>query len=148
MPLPTKESLHSNPSRQLNQVARLITREFDRKLAPLGVNVAYLPVLGALYENQALSQKQLAELGGIGQPAMAQMLDRMVKEGLVDRATDTVDRRKVMFSLSEAAADRMADIGAQIEAGNAEIFAVLGSDGLETLSSLLKALEANLETKS
>lgn len=148
MVLPANMSLHSNPSRQLNQVARLITREFDRRLAPLGVNVAYLPVLGALNDAQALSQKELAELGGIGQPAMAQMLERMVKEGLLERATDIVDRRKVMFSISKAAANRMSDVQTQIEAGNAEIFAVLGPNGLGILSSLLKALDSHFEAKA
>jgi DNA-binding MarR family transcriptional regulator len=139
---------HGNTSRLLNQVARLITRDFDRRLAPLGINVAYLPVLGALRGEETLSQKELTEIGGIGQPAMAQMLDRMVKEGLLRREPGTIDRRKVMFTLSQAGRDLMPDVGAQIEAGNAQIFSILGPGGLDTLSSLLKTLERHLGSQS
>lgn len=138
------EQSHNNPSRHLNHVARLITRDFDRRLAPLGVNVANLSVLGALKDADRLSQKELTRIGGIGQPAMAQMLDRMVKEGLLVRAADSVDRRKVMFSLSPTGLDLMPRVGAQIEEGNAEIFSVLGPDGLDTLLTLLKRLEHHL----
>ncbi|MDQ1194387.1 MarR family transcriptional regulator [Agrobacterium sp. SORGH_AS 787] len=143
----TKTLPPANLARRLNHVARLINREFDRRLAPLGVNVAYLPVLGALNTAQALSQKELAELAGIGQPAMAQMLDRMVKEGLLQRTADSVDRRKVIFSLSERASGRMGSIGAEIKTGNDDVFAVLEPEGQDRLSSLLMVLEIHLETK-
>jgi DNA-binding MarR family transcriptional regulator len=145
---PKQEPFHGNPSRQLNHVARLITREFDRMLAPLGVNVAYLSVLGALKDSVPLSQRELTEMGGIGQPAMAQMLDRMVKEGLLVREPDSVDRRRVMFTLSQAGVDLMPEVGKQIDEGNAEIFSVLGPGGLERLSSLLKTLEGHLGSQT
>jgi DNA-binding MarR family transcriptional regulator len=129
-----------NLSRLLNQVARLITRDFDRRLAPLGVNVAYLSVLGTLKAAEHLSQKDLAEVGRIGQPAMAQMLDRMVKEGLIVRASDATDRRKVLFALSQSGSDLMPKVDAAIEKGNVEIFSILGSEGLSTLTHLLQRL--------
>lgn len=139
--------VHGNPSRQLNHVARLIARDFDRRLAPLGVNVAYLPVLGALKGEEPLSQKALTEIGGIGQPAMAQMLERMVKEGLLVRAPDSVDRRKVMFALSQAGRDLMPKVGAQMQAGNEAIFSALGPGGLDRLLAQLKILETHLASQ-
>jgi DNA-binding MarR family transcriptional regulator len=79
---------------------------------------------------------------------MAQMLDRMVKEGLLKRAADNADRRKVMFSMSQAAMNSMPHVKAQIAAGNGEIFAALGADGLKTLSTLLEKLELHLEREA
>ncbi len=143
-PLAHEAASHRNPGRLLNQVARLITRDFDRRLAPLGINVAYMPVLGALKAAGHLSQKELAEMGRIGQPAMAQMLDRMVKEGLLIRTTDSADRRRALFALSQKGRDLMPEVGRILETGNVEIFSALGSDGLGRLIALLRQLEHHL----
>ena len=137
--------LNCNPSRQLTQVSRLITRHFDRQLAPLGMNVAYLPVLGALRNSEQLSQKELIEIGQIGQPAMAQMLDRMVKDDILVRTPATDDKRKSLFALSEKTRARMPEVGTILKAENEKIFAPLGAEGMQSLMSLLGQLEQSLK---
>lgn len=139
---------HGNPSFQLNQVARLISRYFDKRLAPIGINVANLAVLGALRDSERLSQKELAEIGRIGQPAMAQMLERMVKEGLLVREQDSVDRRKVMFALSKRAVGLMPQIALVLKEGNAEVFSPLSQKELYGLIKLLQRLEQHLTSLS
>lgn len=134
----------TNPARQINYLARLLTRYFDKRLASIGVNVAYLPVLGALQDVPQLSQKELTEIGWIGQPAMAQMLGKMVKEGLLIRTADESDGRKALFALSHKARKSMQRVGMSLTEGNEEIFSVLGADGLETLNSLLAKLERQI----
>jgi DNA-binding MarR family transcriptional regulator len=134
----------SNPARQLTHVARLLTRYFDRRLAPLGINVAHLAVLGALRNSAPMSQKELTEIGRIGQPAMAQMLDRLMREGLLVRTTDKVDRRKALFALSPRAQELMATVETHLSDGNVEVFSVLDRDEFETLMRLVQRLEGNL----
>lgn len=134
----------SNPARQLTHVARLLTRHFDRRLAPLGINVAHLAVLGALRDAAPLSQKQLTEIGRIGQPAMAQMLDRLMREGLLVRTADKVDRRKALFALAPRARELMAAVETHLRDGNAEAFSVLDQDELDTLMMLVQRLEQHL----
>lgn len=135
-----------NPARRITHVARLLTRYFDRRLAPLGVNVANLAVLGALRGGQSLSQKELTELGQIGQPAMAQMLDRLMREGLLSRTTDPTDRRKALFALSPHAQGVMAALEPRLADGNAEVFAIFTPAEFETLLALLHRLGAHLAT--
>ncbi len=139
--------LRGNPARQLNHVARLLTRVFDRRLAPLGLSVAHLPVLGALKEKAPQSQKELAEVARIGQPAMAQMLDRLVREGLLLRTTDSQDRRKAQFALSDRAEECLAMVEAELAAGNAAGFSVLSPEEVETLMQLLHRLERHLSAE-
>jgi len=134
-----------NPARQFTHVARLLTRYFDRRLAPLGINVANLSVLGALRNSAQLSQKELTEIGRIGQPAMAQMLDRLMREGLLVRTADTVDRRKVLFALSPRAQKLMATIEIHLRDGNAEAFSVLDQDEFGTLMRLIQRIERRLD---
>ncbi len=135
-----------NPGFHLNLISRLLTRFFDRRLADLDVCVAYLPVLGALRGSMPLSQKELAQIAQIGQPAMAQMLERMVKDGLLVRAPDPTDGRKAQFALSEGADGRMESIRTALAEGNSQIFAVLTDEQIEAFVANLKKVEVRLKT--
>jgi len=137
-----------NPARQLAHVARLLTRYFDRRLAHLGINVANLAVLGALRNSAPMSQKELTVLGQIGQPAMAQMLDRLMREGLLERTTDAIDRRKAQFALSPRAQALMAQVEAQLGEGNDEVFSVFEPEEFDTLMRLVGRLEQHLVAKT
>lgn len=135
-----------NPGFHLNLVSRLLTRYFDLRLADLDVYVAYLPVLGALRGSASLSQKELAQVAQIGQPAMAQMLERMVKEELLVRTADPTDGRKALFALSNSAADRMESIRSTLSEGNAQIFTALAEEEVEAFVASLKKVETRLQT--
>lgn len=135
-----------NPGFHLNLLSRLLTRFFDRHLADLAINVAYLPVLGALRGSTPLSQKELAQIGQIGQPAMAQMLERMLKEGLLIRTSDPTDGRKAQFTLSEKATSQMANIRSALSEGNSQIFSVLTDDEIREFMASMKKIETRLKT--
>ncbi|CEG10417.1 transcriptional regulator SlyA [Afipia felis] len=141
---PSSQSKRGNPAFQLNHVSRLMTRYFDRRLALLGVNVAYLAVLRALQESGRLSQKELIEIGRIGQPAMAQMLERMVKDDLLVRAQDAGDKRKAIFALSDTALELIPQIKAVLNEGNAEVFAALDETELTEFLDTMQKLEDRL----
>lgn len=134
----------ANPAFQINRVARLLTRFFDRQLAEQGISVAYLPVLGSLRVANALSQKELAQQAQIGQPAMAQMLERMVKEGLLLRAPDPADGRKALFSLSARASAQQEAVRQALVKGNALAFADIDEAQLRQLLDSLSTVEARL----
>lgn len=134
-----------NPARTITRLSRLITRHFDRKFAELGVNVAYLSVLGPLAVTSFMPQKDLAATAGASQPAIAELLSRMVKDELIERIRDPADKRQVLFSLSAKGKELMPQVANIIAEGNAEVFSVLGDDGLKSLVSLLGRLEMKLE---
>lgn len=145
-----KESASSNkdanPSFSLNLVSRLITRFFDRRLATLGINVAHLPVLGALRASSPRSQGELVRIGQIGQPAMAQMLARMVKDGLLVRKTDPDDGRKAQFALSANAIGLMEHVRTTLAEGNRDVFDVLTDEELAAFMASLRKIETSLKT--
>jgi DNA-binding MarR family transcriptional regulator len=135
----------NNPGFYLNLIARLFTRFFDRRLSEFGVNVAYLPVLGALCVSSPRSQGELAQIGQIGQPAMAQMLARMVKEGLLTRTTDVRDGRKIQFSLSPDTVIKMEALRAELSEGNMQVFGVLSDEERKVFMSSLHKIETRLK---
>ena len=94
------ESAHSF---WINHASRLLMREFEQRLRPLGFGMAYLPVVGALDESGPLLQKELAERAHVEQPTMAALLARMERDGWILRAPHPSDRRATQVALTARA---------------------------------------------
>jgi DNA-binding MarR family transcriptional regulator len=98
--------------------ARLLRRLADRRLKPLGLSSAHLPVINALAGRDALSQKALAEIAAIEQPTMAAMLARMARDRLVQRRADPDDKRGALYSLTPATRKKIGAIRRAVEEVN------------------------------
>src|SRR5688500_17816857 len=86
-----------------NWAARLFARRIERRLQPFGIAPAYLPVIFALANGGALSQKELVGRAAVEQPTMAATLSRMERDGLVQKKADPQDRRSLLYSLKPQA---------------------------------------------
>ena len=75
----------STPGHLISLAARAFARLSEARLKPLGFGVGHLPVLVALQNGQAGTQRDLALFARIEQPSMAQMLARMERDGLMCR---------------------------------------------------------------
>lgn len=127
-----------------NWAARLFAREMDRRLKPLGLSTGHLPVLFALADGAALSQKALTEAAAIEQPTMAATLARMERDGLVARSRDPADGRSTLVELTASARDRLPDVRRHVDAINAEATAGLNADERELFLALLGRVVGNL----
>ncbi|MGC0239676.1 MarR family winged helix-turn-helix transcriptional regulator [Arthrobacter sp. SD76] len=87
----------------LNLAARLISQRTAELLAPLGVAPAYLPVLFALNDLGQCTQNELADRASIVPPTMARTLQRMERDGLIERTVDAADRRRSIVKISKQA---------------------------------------------
>ncbi len=103
----------------VNWTARLFARAIDRRLKPLGLSSAHMPVMFALGGGAEMSQKALAQAAAIEQPTMAATLSRMERDLLVQRRPDPNDGRAMLFSLTPDAlekADAVAEAALEINA--------------------------------
>jgi DNA-binding MarR family transcriptional regulator len=107
---------------------RLLRRLADRRLKPLGLSSAHLPVINALARDEPLSQKALAEIASIEQPTMAAMLSRMERDGIVTRRPDPADRRSALFALTPQTRRRLGAVRAAVEEVNREALRGLPAD--------------------
>lgn len=82
-------------------------RQLDRALRAFEFGGAYFPVAAALAKHGELTQRELLALSDIEQPTMAALLGRMERDGFVERAPHSTDRRAVNFSLSAKAKSRV-----------------------------------------
>ncbi len=135
----------STPGHLINLAARGFARLSEARLKPLGFGVGHLPVLVALQEGRASTQRDLARFAKIEQPPMAQMLARMERDGLIQRGPDPADGRSSLITLTKVAEAHLPDAVAALLRGNREVLRGFTDEEAGLLIALLKRLIANLD---
>jgi MarR family transcriptional regulator for hemolysin len=135
----------SSPGHLISLAARGFARLSEARLKPLGFGVGHLPVLVALQDGQAGSQRDLARFARIEQPSMAQMLARMERDGLIRRTPDPTDKRSSKVLLTAMAHERLPDACTVLFDGNAEALDGFTDAEAAQLAALLTRLIANLD---
>jgi DNA-binding MarR family transcriptional regulator len=135
----------STPGHLISLAARGFARLSEARLKPLGFGVGHLPVLVALQNGQAGTQRDLARFARIEQPSMAQMLARMERDGLIRRMPDPADGRSSQISLTETARTRLPDACAALFQGNRDALNGFTDEEATQLVALLSRLIANLD---
>lgn len=126
------------------RTARAFTRLAETRLRPLGLGVASVPVLVHLAQEGPLTQAQIAARLGVEQPSAATLLQRMTRDGLVERDPDPHDRRAVRISLSARAEQAMPGALAERDRADAQATAGLSGDEVTVLRALLARVRDNL----
>src|ERR1700678_314 len=135
----------STPGHLISLAARGFARLSEARLKPLGFGVGHLPVLVALQDGRASTQRDLARFAKIEQPPMAQMLARMERDGLIERTPDPADGRSSRITLTEAAEARLPAATAVLLRGNHDALRGFTDEEAGLLVALLKRLIANLD---
>lgn len=135
----------STPGHLIGLAARGFARLSEQRLKALGFGVGHLPVLVALKEGRAETQRDLARFARIEQPSMAQMLGRMARDGLIRRTPSATDGRSSLIALTGYAEARLPEAIDALLQGNLEALAGLTEEEQAQLVSLLTRLIANLD---
>jgi MarR family transcriptional regulator for hemolysin len=135
----------STPGHLISLAARGFARLSEARLKPLGFGVGHLPVLVALRDGRVSTQRDLARFAKVEQPPMAQMLARMERAGLIQRAPDPADGRSSRIMLTKAAEARLPDAIAVLLRGNREVLQGFTDEEARLLVALLTRLIANLD---
>ena len=113
----------STPGHLIALAARGFARLSEARLKPLGFGVGHLPVLVALQNGKASTQRELANFARVEQPPMAQMLARMERDGLIERTPHPADGRSARVALTRKAEARMPEAVDTLLTGNREALA-------------------------
>ena len=136
------EDVLSTPGHLISLAARGFSRLSESRLKPLGFAVGQLPVLVALQNGNASTQRDLARFARVEQPPMAQMLARMERDGLIGRTPDPADGRSSRIVLTGAARDRMPEALAILFQGNREaLVGFTDSEALQLVDLLTRLIE-------
>lgn len=140
-----KMEVLSTPGHLISLAARGFARLSEARLKPLGFGVGHLPVLVALQNGRASTQRDLASFARIGQPPMAQMLSRMERDGLIRRTPDPADGRSSRVTLTKVAQARIPDAVDVLLQGNRDALSGFTDEDTQRLVDLLTRLIANLD---
>ena len=88
-----RESAERNIGFLLNDAARLMRVNYDRRMAELGLTRSQWWVLTHLYFNEGITQTELSGLLDIERASLGRLLDRLEQKGWVERRADGSDRR-------------------------------------------------------
>jgi MarR family transcriptional regulator, transcriptional regulator for hemolysin len=139
------EDVLSTPGHLISLAARSFARLSEARLKPLGFGVGHLPVLVALQNGVANTQRDLARFARIEQPPMAQMLARMERDGLIERVPDPADRRSSLVTLTGTAKRRLPKATATLFQGNREALDGFSDEEAVQFIDMLKRVQANLD---
>ncbi|RKG99497.1 MarR family winged helix-turn-helix transcriptional regulator [Corallococcus carmarthensis] len=135
----------STASFWLNRASRLLLRLQEGRLRPMGFGMGQMPVLHALQDGSAKSQKDLAKWARVEQPTMAELLARMERDGVVQREPNPEDARGSLTSLTRTARQRWPEGKAALMAVEQDVMAGFSAKEKAQLVSLLQRVVENLE---
>jgi MarR family transcriptional regulator for hemolysin len=127
--------------------AKATRAEFDARLAEVGGSLTAFVVLRLADEAPGgleLSQRQLAERMGVEAPTMVRHLDRLEKEGLIERRRDARDRRVTRITVTPAGSRRLGVLRKVADAMDVEILTLLGPETYRVLGSALDRLQEHM----
>ena len=87
----------------ISDVARLLRTVFDRRVRRMGLTRGQWLVLTRLYRRPGASQTELADMLEIDRASAGRMIDRMEKNGWLERRPDAEDRRVNRLHLTKEA---------------------------------------------
>jgi DNA-binding MarR family transcriptional regulator len=128
----------------VNDAARLMRRDFERRARSLGLTRAQWQAMFHLARNEGCNQSTLADLLEVEPITLARLIDRLELSGLVQRRADPTDRRARLLFLGERAhplLEQLRTVGAETR----EIaLAGMTDDERNLLMTLLTKMRANL----
>ena len=130
-----------------NWAARLFARELERQLAPSGIAPAYMPVIFALADGSALTQKELARRAAVEQPTMAATLNRMQRDGFIARRQDPGDKRSALVALTPLALGHVETVERVVNAINALALEQLEPEERQQFLGLMRRIIGVLEAQ-
>src|SRR5262249_41273249 len=127
-------------------VARLLRTVFDRRVRAMGLTRGQWLVLTRLYRRPGASQTELADMLEIDRASAGRMIDRMEKNGWVERRPDPADRRINRLHLTGEARKVHADMWAIAEATVDDALSPLSLDERAQYTELTAKVKGRLQS--
>lgn len=135
--------------RLLSVTARAWRREMDNLLKPMGMSQARWLVLLALSEQaDGEPQRDLAAYLNIEGPTLVRVLDKLEKEGWVERREFPPDKRCKTVHLCEKAQPMLKKITATATQLRQQLLEDLPPEDIKTCCNVIETIRSKLESKN
>ncbi|CAH7433511.1 Transcriptional regulator, MarR family [Vibrio chagasii] len=126
----------------VNVVANKASKDFDVELKKYGLTIALWPTLMCLWEEEGLTQRDIAAKSKVENSTTTRTLDKLEKLDLVERRADPNSRRSFRIYLTEKGKELEKDIIPVPDRVNKELMSALDADEQQQMIGLLKKMVA------
>ncbi|WP_354292829.1 MarR family winged helix-turn-helix transcriptional regulator [Paramixta manurensis] len=134
-------------SRLLHLTAHAWRLALERRLKESGLSMSgWLAVATIASESQPITQKALAQTLGLEDASVVPLIDRLVKQQLVERVQPEEDRRKRLLHVTSQGNALFNKVKVEADALRLELLANIDPDELATTQRVLQQLLATLGT--
>ena len=128
----------------LNDLARLIRTEADKRARLHGMTRAQWVILGRVERAPGMSQRELAEILEVEPITVGRLVDRLETRGLIERRFDPEDRRIRRLHLLPEAAPVLAALDLQREDIGELVGAGVSAADLARVTDVLMQMKTNI----
>lgn len=129
----------------VHEVSRLRRKAIDQLLLPLGITGAQWWLLTYISLRPGLSQARLADGLQLGKVALGGLIDRLMKNDLIERRLDEQDKRVNLIFLSDAGLKLAKDIRLISHDVQDDSLKHISDQDLDVAISVLMQMKDNLE---
>lgn len=119
---------------------------FDALASERGLTLSRARAMLLLSRNARMTQTELAAELDIEHPTVVRLLDGLEKQGLIARRPSEADRRIKHITLTEAAADQVADLDEMIALLRTDLLEGLPEADVEAASRVLRHVIGRIES--
>lgn len=128
---------------QVNHLARRFARALERRLAGHGVALGQFPLLLVLWEEENITQSEIARRLEIEQPTVANTLQRMERDGLITTSTDPSNRRRTLIGLTEKGRALEGPLTTEARAVNSAAVSGVSASDIDHFRAVLRQLNSS-----
>ena len=135
-----------NTSTLIKKAARLLEKKANLLLKPHDITHGYTYFLMELYKRDGQTQTELQQaVGGIEHPTVVRTLDRMQRDGLIQRRPSATDRRAFLIFLTDKGRATQKNVLNSAQALNQKMLSSFSKEEQLQFQSLLCRLIENLD---
>lgn len=128
----------------INDVSRLMRAWFDARAQGFGLTRAQWRVLVHLAARQGINQRKLAEIVELDNVTLSRHIDRLERDGWLERRADPADRRAWCLFLTDSAEPMLEKMEALAVETQAEAMKGLSETEREQLADMLIRIKSNI----
>ena len=122
---------------KLSRAMRKVQRYYEVNLVPLEITAVQFYVISSLWETDGIKFKELAQRLSMDGATLTGILDRLERQGFVNRKDDPEDRRSVLVFLAEKSLAQRDEFRRFAETLDNEIRDQFNSQDFATFSRML-----------
>lgn len=128
----------------LQDVARLLRVEFDRRIRDLGLTQTQWRAIFYISRNEGMNQAALADILEVAPISLTRLIDRMAAAGWVERRPDPRDRRASLLFLRPQVQSILDEINVRAAELRVHAFKGLSRSQRADLRDMLAQLKTNI----